>query len=237
MCVKVLMAPSHECQRYVRSPSVGPLSTLLCLSTFLCAFAHTARTTHAHRYSQRVRQEVYRLHRHASGVVFPDGGWALGDLRNATFCLCPSGWGFGWRVYLALVALCIPVIIQPMIEQAFHDLLPYDGLALHYRLADVRRLPDLLRAVPSSRVCALRAAAAKYYRTVMWQQPDGLAYEMTLLSLCRRAVALHRRLSPGKALPAWARCEQLSAEQLLGIAVSNATAAATPAKALNPHSR
>ena len=32
--------------------------------------------------------------------------------------LCPSGWGFGWRTYLAVATLCIPVIVQPLVEQA-----------------------------------------------------------------------------------------------------------------------
>ena len=38
-------------------------------------------------------------------------------MRDSRFCLCPSGWGYGWRLYLAMATLCIPVIIQPMIEQ------------------------------------------------------------------------------------------------------------------------
>ena len=52
-------------------------------------------------YSQRVRQEMWRLHFNDShnwtGVVFKPGQWTISQLRSATFCLCPSGWGFGWR--------------------------------------------------------------------------------------------------------------------------------------------
>ena len=64
-----------------------------------------------------------------------------------------------WQ-YLALATLCVPVIIQPLVEQAFHNLLPYRDMALFYSSSDLASLPDLLRAVPPNRVCELRRAAA-----------------------------------------------------------------------------
>ena len=147
-----------------------------------------------------------------AGFVFRIGAWNISQLRDSLFCLCPSGTGFGWRVYLALATQCIPVIIQPMVRQAFHDLLPYSKLGLTYSMADVRRLPELLRSVSPGRICALRAQAARYYRAVMWQEPDGIAYEMLQLSLCRRALAMWPREQPP---PAWAACGRMTAEQLL----------------------
>lgn len=82
-------------------------------------------------YSQGVRQELWSLinrSAHAQngggegidswdGVVFRQGKWSIDQLRQAQFCLCPSGWGFGWRTYLAVATLCIPVIVQPLVPQ------------------------------------------------------------------------------------------------------------------------
>jgi hypothetical protein len=166
-------------------------------------------------YSQGVRQAFRQWHSKTPGVVFKEGHWTLSDLRGSTFCLCPSGWGFGWRIYLALATLCVPVIVQPLVEQAFHDLLPYEKFSLSIPLSDVRNLPELLRAIPREKVCQLRAAAAKYYRALVWQTPDGRAYEMLHLALCRRATEVRLRLHPYEKPPKWTRCMQVTAENVL----------------------
>ena len=79
-----------------------------------------------------------------------------------------------------------------------------------------RRLPELLRRVSPRRICELRAAAASYYRAFMWEA-DGLAYDMLLLSLCRRALALHSRLRAHTGSPTWGACAQISAQTLLHV--------------------
>ncbi|KAL1518793.1 hypothetical protein AB1Y20_003073 [Prymnesium parvum] len=193
-------------------------------------FMSGARKDIAPWYSQGVRQTLWSLltssaHSNASRsgswdkVVFKTGDWSISMLRQAQFCLCPSGWGFGWRASLALATLCIPVIIQPLIEQAYHDLLPYKRFALFYNLADLPRLPQLLESISPRRICELRAAAARYYRALMWEEPDGRAYDMLQLSLCQRAAALHARIHAeahdGRPLPTWASCANTSAEDLL----------------------
>ena len=111
--------------------------------------------------------------------------------------------------------MCIPVIIQPLVEQAFHDQLPYRDMALFHSSSDLSSLPDALRAVSARRVCELRRAAARYYRAVVWEEPDGLAYDVLQLSLCQRAAALHARHHPGVAEPAWAACARVKVEELL----------------------
>eukprot|EP00966_Prymnesium_polylepis_P081622 1890849-Prymnesium_polylepis.1 len=158
-----------------------------------------------------------------AGVVFKVGSWRIGSLRRSKFCLCPSGWGYGWRTYLAVATLCVPVIVQPLIEQAYHDLLPYREFALTFALSDLPRLPDLLRAVPPRRLCELRKAAARYYRALVWEEPDGLAYEMLHLSLCHRAAALHRRLGLLDEASAWASCAGTTAEEVLAAAETDAS--------------
>ena len=172
-------------------------------------------------YSQGVRQFLHKVHRDTPGVVFDVGGWGAAGLRNSTFCLAPTGWGYGWRVSVSLAMLCIPVIIQPLVEQAFHDMLPYSRFSLRFAPADIPQLPGVLRHIQRnrSRVCELRRAAARYYRTLLWE-PPGLAYDMLQVSLCRRALirilrAQERQPRSERRLPPWYKCATLTADDLL----------------------
>ena len=179
-------------------------------------------------YSQLVRQEFQRLHANDSAIEIRVGAWSIRDLRDADYCLSPSGVGFGWRVHVALAALCVPVIVQPMVHQAYDDVVPYHLFSLSFPLSDVKRLPQLLRAVPAETLCTLRANAMRYYPLFLWQTPDGLAYDMLQLSLCRRALRLHQRAQGDgvgrrrsrRALPPWAACARMTAEELLEAAGS-----------------
>ena len=100
-----------------------------------------------------------------------------------------------------------------LVEQAFHDLLPYSELALRYDPVDLDRLPDLLRAVDGHTICRMRRAALRYRRLLMWDTPHGLAYEALQLSLCQRAAVLHVR--QGRPRRPWMACETTTAESLL----------------------
>jgi len=153
------------------------------------------------------------MHKNTLGVQVNVGSWKPSDLRGATFCLAPSGWGFGWRTYIALAMLCVPVIIQPLVEQAYHDVLPYSEFSLRFDPVDIEQLPDLLRAVSQREICRLRRAALRYRRLLMWDGPHGLAYEVLQLVLCHRAASLHTRL--GRPSQAWMQCANVTAEQLL----------------------
>ena len=129
------------------------------------------------------------------------------------------------RIPQPLSVLLIPLHLYtcglPIPAQAYHSILPYHRFALFFDPSDLRRLPQLLRDIPPRRICDLRAAAARYYRALVWEEPDGLAFEVLQLSLCRRAAALHRmrRGAGGQvgSVPSWAiACERKSAlEELL----------------------
>eukprot|EP00966_Prymnesium_polylepis_P034505 802233-Prymnesium_polylepis.4 len=127
--------------------------------------------------------------------------------------LLRSGWGYGWRTYVALAMLCIPVVIQPLVEQAYHELLPYPELVLTYDPVDIPRLPELLRAVDAQTVCRMRRAALRYRRLLIWDGPQGLAYEGLLLLLCHRAAALHTQA--GRPPQPWMACSGTTAAHLL----------------------
>lgn len=172
-------------------------------------------------YSQGVRQLFHRLHRDTPGIVYDVGGWGVAGLRNATFCLAPSGWGYGWRVSISLAMLCIPVIIQPLVEQAFHEMLPYRRFSLRFAPADIPVLPEVLKHIARnrSRICELKQSAARYYRTLLWE-PPGVAYDMLQVALCRRALLRILRTQEHlpraqRHLPPWYRCAMITADQML----------------------
>ena len=164
-------------------------------------------------YSQGVRQAFEREHRHTPGVQFRKGHWKIGELRSADFCLAPSGWGYGWRTYLSLVAGCIPVIVQPLIHQAFQDLLPYGDFSLRFSPEQIPRIPELLRQLPRHRLCEMRRSGRVYRRAMVWQPPHGRAYDFLMGSLCRRA--LHLSAKRGDVHPSWADCASRNADQLI----------------------
>ena len=58
-------------------------------------------------------------------------------------------------------------------------------------MAEVPRLPELLRAVGTPRVQQMRAMLERVRRAFLWSPADGgLAYNFTRLSLCHRATEL-----------------------------------------------
>ncbi|KAL1528166.1 hypothetical protein AB1Y20_009527 [Prymnesium parvum] len=184
-------------------------------------------------YSQGVREFFYERHRNESEVLFQLGGWNATAMRAATFCLAPSGWGYGWRVYVSLAMLCIPVIVQPLVDQAFEDVLPYHRFSLRFNPCDIPSLLPQLRAIAHNRtrLCQMREAALRYYRALMWE-PPGVAYEMLQISLCRRALAriLHLQSTTmsleearRQGLPAWYKCALMTADDILSSSPETAT--------------
>ena len=82
------------------------------------------------------------------------------ETRHSTFCLCPSGTGWGMRAFHAIALGCIPVIIQddgsgrfPSVLQAFEGLL-LDWAAFSVRLLLARRaLPPAALQQPACAAC------------------------------------------------------------------------------------
>lgn len=98
------VAPWDDASQSCRALREGPRRILLYMSGSIKNVAPW--------YSQGVRQSFYKLHTGTPGVRIEVGTWKIEHMRAATFCLAPSGWGFGWRTYLAVATLCIPVIVQ-----------------------------------------------------------------------------------------------------------------------------
>mmetsp|Transcript_3123 Transcript_3123/g.10362 ORF Transcript_3123/g.10362 Transcript_3123/m.10362 type:complete len:189 (+) Transcript_3123:120-686(+) len=139
-------------------------------------------------YAFGVRYEVYRLHKDEPGFNLratdlrpPPPNANLDDLtRGATFCLCPSGTGWGMRAFHAVALGCIPVIIQddgsgsyPSVLQAFEGpLLDWASLAVRLTFADIPRLPSLLRALAADHeaLAAKRRALVAALPRLLWRE-------------------------------------------------------------------
>lgn len=132
--------------------------------------------------------QVYRLHKDEPGFNLratdlrpPPPNANLDDLtRGATFCLCPSGTGWGMRAFHAVALGCIPVIIQddgsgsyPSVLQAFEGpLLDWASLAVRLTFADIPRLPSLLRALAADHeaLAAKRRALVAALPRLLWRE-------------------------------------------------------------------
>ena len=112
---------------------------------------------------------------------------------------CPARAAVRWRLSLAVLTQCVPVIIQPNVTQPFEDILDgtpyaYHTFSLRLGKADIPKLPEILRSVTDEAICRYQAQLARVYRALLWQQPHGTqhasAYDLMQIGLCRRAKAL-----------------------------------------------
>ena len=88
----------------------------------MAALAKKCRQQHGFldHYSFGVRWEIYRrfhqepsFHLRATDLLPPPPRLSLDDqMLRTIFCLCPSGTGWGMRVFHSAALGCIPVIIQ-----------------------------------------------------------------------------------------------------------------------------
>ena len=109
------------------------------------------------------------------------------QMLHSVFCLCPSGTGWGMRVFHSAALGCVPVIIQqdaakafPPVLQAFEGLLlDWDSIAVRLEPADVPRLPQLLSELARDlpRLQAKRRALAEMWTRLLWREalPEHIA--------------------------------------------------------------
>ena len=98
------------------------------------------------------------------------------------------------------VKLPKPLIAQPHLEQPFETLLDYPAFSLRMGHGDAPALPSRLSdvALTPRALHAMRRALAPAGRALEWRSAlGGLAYNLTVLALCHRAVQLRGKLKAG----------------------------------------
>lgn len=164
----------------------------------------------------------------SDAVRIVNGTLPAAAFARAKLCLAPSGFGWGVRLSNWVLLGCVPLIAQPYLLQPHEAILPLQeaSVRLHDfgQLADV---PELVAAIKPPRVRAMRMAMARMRTAFLWgevggtQAPTevatasataktpaaaGLAYNLTLLALCRRAAELR-----GGSLASGGNCAPLEA--------------------------
>lgn len=72
------------------------------------------------------------------------------------------------------------------VRQPGDDVLPFEEFSIRVTQDDLDDLEGILRAIPVERVRELQAGVRKWYRYFYWLG-DGLAYNLTLMSLQKKA--------------------------------------------------
>lgn len=107
--------------------------------------------------------------------------------RRNKFCFCPYGWGFGNRLGQAMMAHCIPVIVQEHTFQPYEDLLPYPAFSIRLTNADLPLIREILRNVTDQQYRGMLLELIKYRDAFHWYgEEGGRAFDWTVASLRRR---------------------------------------------------
>ena len=168
-------------------------------STLLYFSGHLGDTHHVGGgYSQGVRRAVANLAlANASDVQIYEGrrfseDGMLAPMRLAKFCLAPTGHGFGVRLTHAMVAGCVPVVIQDGVRAPLDDVLPYWRFSVRVGQRNLDELERTLRSVLPAKLAFLQAGVKEHHRSFIWaleHRGDGCgrAYEGVLESLALKA--------------------------------------------------
>ncbi|KAL1520780.1 hypothetical protein AB1Y20_022344 [Prymnesium parvum] len=142
---------------------------------FIDDYAFGAR----HQLYVRFRNEPGFLLRATDVLPAPPPADLSELMLRSTFCFCPSGTGWGMRVYHAAALGCIPVILQrdaakryPPVLQAFEgELLDWSSFAVRLEPDELPRLPAILRAIASngSALAAKRRALGEVWTRLLWR--------------------------------------------------------------------
>ena len=191
----IVIAPQFNNLPREARKTYGPDAVPQPLRKTLLVFAGDVRPTDP-SYSQGVRQ--WLAARYGNATV-PDVIFArtlpnmVQSMRESKFCLAPSGHGWGSRLSSAIVAGCVPVIIQDGVHQPYDDVIPYHEFSLRVPQAELENLEARLRAITPLQLRALQHGVERYHTAFLWRDnntPELLssrdAYYWFIKSLHRR---------------------------------------------------
>ncbi|PSC75115.1 exostosin-like glycosyltransferase [Micractinium conductrix] len=147
-------------------------------------------------YSGNTRQMLDKLSKEWKD---PEFDWVEGGvggeyqerLRTAKFCLAPYGHGWGLRLPQAMLAGCVPVIIQEHVAQPFEDVLPYEAFSIRLSNDDLPLVREILRGVTDAQYRQLLEGVLQYLPAFHWHTPaGGKAFDYTIAALRRRSMHL-----------------------------------------------
>ena len=119
------------------------------------------------------------------------------NYASSTFCIAPTGSGWGRRVNLATHSGCIPVIVQDNIAAPYDDVLPYDEFSVRVAKADIAKIPDIVKAITPEKLDRMRQQLACAARALQWSSILGSdfgeggendAFALLMLTLQHRLV-------------------------------------------------
>ncbi|CAI7933041.1 unnamed protein product [Closterium sp. NIES-54] len=132
-------------------------------------------------FSFGVRQRVFELYAGRDGEtgfkveVAPEGGeeLAYGGMEHSVFCLATAGHGWHASLAMAVIAGCVPVVIQPEV------LLPFEGdgvdwTLVSYRLniRDIPQLHERLQAIPPEDIELKQKRLRQLWPLFIWSAPQ-----------------------------------------------------------------
>ncbi|PSC71723.1 exportin-1-like isoform X2 [Micractinium conductrix] len=156
-------------------------------------------------YSGGTRQALEAL---ARGWQDPDFNFTVGyvgdqyeaSLRSSRFCLAPYGYGYAMRVVEAMLAGCMPLIVQEHVFLPYEDLLPYETFSLRLTNDDLAQLRDILRGVTDQQYRQLLEGVVRNAPAFNWAAGGGAggggdsgssrAFDYTVAALRRRHMQL-----------------------------------------------
>lgn len=164
---------------------------------WLLFFAGSWKDKKAYADRRAIADAMAGREREGIHVVEHDGGFYEKNFASSTFCIAPTGSGWGRRVNMAMQWGCIPVIVQDNIEQPFSDILPYDQFSVRVPKADIPKIPDIVKAIAPEKLERMRQQLACAARTMQWSSVLGSdfgeggehdAFAMVMLTLQHRLV-------------------------------------------------
>ncbi|PSC75138.1 exostosin-like glycosyltransferase [Micractinium conductrix] len=143
-------------------------------------------------YSGNSRQILYNLTQEWNDPEFNlvkggVGGEYEDMLRTSRFCFTPYGWGYGMRLTSAMMAGCVPIIVQEHVAQPFEDVLPYEAFSIRLSNSDLPHLRETLKGLSEEEYRRLLQGTLQYAYAFSWNpEISGKAFDYTIASLRRR---------------------------------------------------